>query len=158
MDTRPEDLVSAFLSGYHRSGVYLRDHIARVTSLAVSEDRPAAEVATKAIFTSLIEPLADSFEPAAVTLYNRAFAQIIQACRASRQAEALDRELHQFGLASEQDLVDRAEKQRRVSRFAAAPDVKRVIVLSRITLGADVAITSVIVERMKLLFPNAEIV
>ena len=36
--------------------------------------------------------------------------------------------------------------------------IQRIIVLSRVTLGADVAITSVIIERMKRNFPLAEIV
>jgi ADP-heptose:LPS heptosyltransferase len=35
--------------------------------------------------------------------------------------------------------------------------VQRIIVLSRVTLGADVAITSVMIERMKRAFPRAEI-
>jgi len=59
-------------------------------------------------------------------------------------------------------LIARAEKLREVSRLTEpgdrADNVQRVIVLSRVTLGADVAITSVIIERMKLSFPAAEIV
>ena len=57
-------------------------------------------------------------------------------------------------------MIGRADKLRQVARLAESTDsraVKRVIVLSRVTLGADVAITSVIIERMKRNFSGAEI-
>jgi len=167
MESLPEQLVAEFLSEYRASGAYLRDRIARLTELATCEDIRTAESATRAVFTSLVERLADSFEPEAVTLYNRAFAQVIQACRLDHPrseflTKLLNLELETFGLCSEEDLIARAEKLREVSRLTEpgdrADNVQRVIVLSRVTLGADVAITSVIIERMKLSFPGAEIV
>lgn len=162
MERLPEQLVSEFLNAHRESAAYLRDPIARLAELATAEDRDAAQAATKAIFASLVEPLADSFEPAGVSLYNRAFAQVIQFCRSKPRAEMLDRELRESGLASEQDLIARAEKLRRVINLTAlrsrAGGIRRVVVLSRVTLGADVAITSVIIERMKHSFPEAEIV
>ncbi|HSQ20490.1 MAG TPA: hypothetical protein VLR92_08955, partial [Blastocatellia bacterium] len=99
-------------------------------------------------------------EPEAVSVYNRAFAQLIQVCRADYRAEALDRELRQFGLINEEDLTARVERLRSVSPLDAIgrnPNIQLVVVLSRVTLGADVAITSVITERMKRSFPAAEI-
>lgn len=137
-----------------------REVINQLTRLALSTETDVAELATRAIFASLVERLADSFEPDAARLYNRVFAQIIQLCRSDSRAAAFDRELTGFGLLSEEDMITRAEGLTRVPRFLA-PDLehsfKRVIVLSRVTLGADVAITSVILERMKLLYPSAEI-
>jgi ADP-heptose:LPS heptosyltransferase len=162
MESLPEQLVAAFLSEYRASGVYLRDRIARLAELAICEDTQTAESATRALFTALVERLADSFEPEAVTLYNRAFAQVIQACRLDPRSDLLHDELERLGLSGEEDLIARAEKLRDVSRLTEPGDragnVQRVIVLSRVTLGADVAITSVIIERMKLSFPAAEIV
>lgn len=137
-----------------------REVIERLTNLALSEELTVAQEATRAIFASLVERLADSFEPDAARLYNRVFAQIIQICRSDSRAAALDRELTGFGLLTEEQIVVLAAVLRRVSRFASAPDgsLKRVIVLSRVTLGADVAITSVILERVKQEFPAAGIV
>jgi ADP-heptose:LPS heptosyltransferase len=55
----------------------------------------------------------------------------------------------------------RAEKLRRVEKLDLPQGreraVGRVIVLSRVTIGADAAITSVIIERMKREFPDAEL-
>jgi len=162
MESLPEQLVAEFLTEYHASGSYLRDRIARLAELATAEDSQTAESATRAFFTALVERLADSFEPEAVTLYNRAFAQIIQASRLDSRSGLLNDELDAFGLPGEEHLIARAEKLRGtwpVIRANHSPDrVRRVIVLSRVTLGADVAITSVIIERLKLTFPSAEIV
>src|SRR6185369_9239855 len=138
-----------------------RDVINQLTTLALSTEPDVAELATRAIFASLVERLADSFEPDAARLYNRVFAQIIQLCRSDSRATALDCELTGFGLSSEEHMIARAEGLTRAPRLVASAlehSLKRVIVLSRVTLGADVAITSVILERMKLLFPSAEIV
>ena len=162
MREQPEQLVQEFFDGYSQSETYDRDLIARLTALALSEDQPVAESATRAIFASVVEKLADSFEPVSASLYNRIFAQIIQTCRRDSRALEFDRELNAFGLSTEQDLVDRAEALRSVAGFAMQVErnhsPRLVIVLSRVTLGADVAITSVIVERMKTEFPDSEIV
>src|SRR6266487_5168999 len=165
MESLPEQLVAEFLSEYRASGVYLRDCITRLADLATSEDRRVSESATRGFFTALVERLADSFEPCAVSLYNRAFAQVIHASSLGSRSELLSKllnlELERFGVSSEEDLIGRADKLRQVARLAKSIDssaVRRVIVLSRVTLGADVAITSVIIERMKRNFPGAEIV
>jgi ADP-heptose:LPS heptosyltransferase len=129
--------------------------------MAGSRDSETAKQATTAIFASLVEPLADSFEPSAVAAYNRVFSQLIQHCRLSDEGRAFDRELQSLNLLSEDHLFGRAEHLRRSSKFigpGAGREMKRVILLSRVTLGADVAITSVIFERMKRRFPDAEIV
>ncbi|MFY9556567.1 MAG: glycosyltransferase family 9 protein [Blastocatellia bacterium] len=162
MRSFPEQLVADFLRAHRASGVYLRDSVARVAELASSKDQRIAEPATRAFFTSLVEPLADSFEPEAVTIYNRAFAQLIQISRRAPRAQAFNRELTQFGLVNEQDLIDRAGNLRHVPAMETPPDwtgkLRRIVVLSRVTLGADVAVTSVIVERLKNSCPASEIV
>jgi ADP-heptose:LPS heptosyltransferase len=159
METLPEQLVAQFFRAYQADGSYLRDCVTKLAELAVSADRNAAELATKAVFTPLVERLADSFEPDSVTLYNQVFAQIIQQCRQNVRANPIDASLSEFGLQSEADLIARAERLRVVPHIDARDArLQRVIVLSRVTLGADVAITSVILERIKREFPAAEIV
>lgn len=162
MESNAEQLVTDFLSEYSASGGYSRDHIARLAGLVTAEDASTVESATRAFFTALVERLADSFEPDAVSLYNRAFTQLIQACRRDARAAQIDQQLEAYGLRSEEDLVARAEYLRQVrvlpNLLHVPPKIKQIIILSRVTLGADIAITSVIIERMKLRFPAAEIV
>ena len=169
----PEQLVSDFLTEFSERGAYARDHVTRLAELAAADDEQVAEPATRAFFRSLVERLADSFDPAAVSLYNKAFAQLIQTSRRAKRGRLLDQRLTEFGLITEDHLLARADRLRSSweRRHPCLPAVdhtqhagsvrsglSRVIVLSRVTLGADVAITSVMLERFKQIFPNAEIV
>lgn len=159
-EREPERLVAEFLHAFRASGIYRRDHIARLAELATAEDAEIAEPASAALFASLVERLADSFLPGDVTLYNRVFAQIIAYGRTLERSHALDQKLASFNLHSEADLIARAASCGRLQSPArwrdAKQNVRRVIALSRVTLGADVAVTSVIIERMKREFPDAE--
>jgi ADP-heptose:LPS heptosyltransferase len=159
--SEPEQLAAEVLETFQSSGIYLRDHVARLVALATSEDRETSKQATGAFFTSLVESLADSFEPRAVSLYNRAFAQLIQHSREADRSGDFDRELQRFRLRDEHELTARAEALRQRQAPAWLPEasqqVQRIIVLSRVTLGADVAITSVMIERMKRACPRADI-
>ncbi len=162
-ESKAHSLASEFHSRARETGDYSRESVKALAEMAVSEDEATAKAATRAIFTSLVEPLADSFDPRAVSLYNRLFAQLIDCCRKSDAGRALASELSSFHLSDERDLLIRAERLRTVTRFNNPAEmkrviVKRVIVLSRVTLGADVAVTSVIIERLKREFPEAEIV
>jgi hypothetical protein len=158
-DQVPEHLASECLVRLRDSTSYPRAEIAHLAEMAGSQDPDTAKQATTAIFASLVEPLADSFEPSSVAAYNRVFSQLIQHCRESDEGRAFDHELRALNLLTEHDLFRRAESLRNITQVAGrGREMKRIILLSRVTLGADVAITSVIFERMKRLFPNAEIV
>ena len=156
-----EKLATDLVEGFFSDGRYLRENVAELASRALFGDETELPAANAAIFAVLAERLSDSFNPKAVTLYNRVFSQLIQFCRA-REWE-LDVRLDRFRLANEDDLIARAESLRQIvpidQLLAGAPkdSVKLIILLSRVTVGADVAITSVIAQRLKTEFPNAEI-
>ncbi len=156
----PEELVAEFLNEFRATGNYRRDCIARLAALATSDDPATAEPATTALFASLVEQLADSFQPAGVSLYNRVFAQTIEHCRRLDRGRAMDVALTRFGLRNEADLLGRAEalRHRRAVAGLQSAGLRRAVVLSRVTLGADVALTSVIICRLQREFPNADIV
>ncbi|HJQ24520.1 MAG TPA: hypothetical protein VKA60_11440 [Blastocatellia bacterium] len=159
-EVTPEELVADFLNVFKATGDYRRELVARLAALATSDHPETAEPATTALFASLVERLADSFSPADVTLYNRVFAQVIEHARRLPGGRAIDAALNHFGLRDEAALINRAEAlrhQKAGAHFPAA-GVRRIIVLSRVTLGADVAITSRIINRCEREFPDAEIV
>ena len=95
------------------------------------------EPCAQALFGILVEGLADRFEPALCDAYARLF---------SRAIEGQDPAA----------LVARYDRVRRPRPIAF--QARRVLVLSRVTLGADVAVTSVLLAAAKQAFPNAEIV
>lgn len=94
----------------------------------------------EALFGILVEGLADRFEPALCDDYARLLAQAVAA---------------EAGLDAA-SLLARYELARKVRPIEGEP--RRVFVLSRVTLGADVAITSVLLAAAKACFPDAEIV
>jgi hypothetical protein len=83
-------------------------------------------------FRDVIEPLADSFDPAAVDEYVRVFTAAIA----------------RPGLAEHYQRI-------RHPRVFTGADPDDVYVLSRVTLGADVAITSVVLDAALRRFPHA---
>ena len=86
-----------------------------------------------ALFGILAEGLADRFEPALCEVYADLFAQAIPGADAARYRRV------------------------RVPRPVAF-EPRAIFVLSRVTLGADVAVTSVLLDAAKQRFPNAQIV
>ena len=152
-------LTSEFFNASRNAKIYKRDHIARLAELATSDDRDAATLTSEYIFKSLVEPMADSFDENSVRMYNRLFAQLIQFCRGTAAGRELHKELLGFGLATEDDIARRGDALPSISPVEEyrLRRVKRLIVLSRVTLGADIAVTSVLIGRLKQVFPDANV-
>ena len=113
-----------------------------------------AREASAAIFADLVEPLADRFEPPLVDAYVEFFGGVIDRCRRRGGFEAFDRRLREFGHTGPDDLKTRFESLAEPPRIDR---VRRCLVLSRVTAGADVAVTSPILKGLEARFPEAEI-
>jgi ADP-heptose:LPS heptosyltransferase len=100
-----------------------------------------AEPCGKHLFGILAEGLADRFEPRLCDDYARLFSQAI----------AYTREGYPPAL-----MVGRYERVRAVRPAGGKPH--RIFVLSRVTLGAEIAVTSVFLAAAKKRFPHAELV
>lgn len=101
-------------------------------------DEPCA----RALFGILVEGLGDRFEPTLCDAYANLFSQAIVSAGTEGHNSAT--------------LVARYRRIRLTRRAAWEP--RRVLVLSRVTLGADVAVTSVLLAAAKQAFSRAEIV
>jgi hypothetical protein len=98
-------------------------------------DRALAIDDGRAFLSIVVERLGDLFEPRLCETYDRLFTQAI--------------------LRTTPELASRL----RTPAEHAVPDaIDRVYVLSRVTLGADVAVTSVLLDAAKRRYPSAEIV
>ena len=154
-----QEAASTFLNHYQEHGEYLRDAITLLAEIATLEEPCLAEPGQRATFPLLVETLSDSFDPKHSALYDRAFTQMISCCRQLSEAKDLDDALKRFGLYSEGSLLERKARLRARPPFrdpAEQAKVRKVLVLSRVTLGADVAITSVVLEKTRRIFPQAE--
>jgi len=94
-----------------------------------------------ALFSVVAEGLSDRFEPRLVEVYTEIFAEAIAAVLPEYRAA---------------DLVGRYRRVRGPRRFEG--EARTVFVLSRVTLGAEVAVTSVILDAVKRRLPRARIV
>jgi ADP-heptose:LPS heptosyltransferase len=107
---------------------------------ATSDDPDLAKAASGAFFREVVERNCDLFDPEGTRGYARLFAHVL--------AEVLPQ-------YSADGLLSRYQRIRRAGRYTREP--KRVCVLSRVTLGADIAVTSTALAAAKQRFPKAEI-
>ncbi len=136
------DLATEVLDACLKDGTWPARTLDDLIERALDEEDPfVARAATRALFSILIERLGDLFEPALCDVYARLFAHVISRALPAYNAD---------------ELVLRYNRVRQVRRFSGG-EVRRVFVLSRVTLGADVAVTSVALAAAKQRFPEAEI-
>jgi hypothetical protein len=106
-------------------------------------DGLVADAGNQALFRIVVERLGDLFEPRLCSVYADLFSEVI-----ARRIPGLHAE----------HLVARYQRIRQSKEFTRDPlSVRNVFVLSRVTLGADVAITSIMLDAAKQKFPNAQI-
>jgi ADP-heptose:LPS heptosyltransferase len=104
--------------------------------------RPLVEAAcASSLFGILVEGLADRFEPALCDAYVHLFSQAVSFVRPGYAASML---------------AARYERVRRPRPVNGKPH--RIFVLSRVTLGADVAVSSVMLAAARRRFPHAEVI
>ena len=92
------------------------------------------------LFKLVAEPLSDRFDPELCDVYAGLFSELISLALPDLDAR---------------ELFQRYRRARKPRVFAG--EAAGVIVLSRVTLGAEVAVTSVVLDAMKRRFPQAEI-
>jgi ADP-heptose:LPS heptosyltransferase len=111
----------------------------------LEQDDARARLGSQALFQSIAEPLADRFEPRLCDIYAEMFSEVIASALPELKAG---------------ELLTRYQRIRRPGRFEDDVNdaVDNVFVLSRVTLGADIAITSQVLDAAKRRFPNALII
>jgi ADP-heptose:LPS heptosyltransferase len=151
--------VALFFEYFNATGNSLRPAIELLCEIVASPDLEHNRIGLAALFPGLIEKLNDAFEPAYCELYDRLFAQVISFYRRLPEGQALDLALHRFGLGDEAAILSRKRALLSVKKnLPHNRPLKKALFLSRVTIGADVAVTSVLLARIRELFPAAELV
>lgn len=136
------ELAEEILETCLRDGTWPARQLDALVQRALDEsDLISARNATRALFSVVIERLGDLFEPDLCAVYARLFSHVIARALPDCQPD---------------ELLLRYQRVRQVRKFLGG-EVNRVYVLSRVTLGADVAVTSVVLNAAKTRFPDAEI-
>ncbi len=151
----------SFLDRYLYSDHFDGDYIDLLCDMATYfDDDQLNNIGAGALFGRVIEQLCDDFEELQTETYNRLIAQVVAFLRKLPQCAELDQRLQQQGLYSRRQLYDRIESIRANSdrRRQLTVEPKKILLLSRVTIGADVAISSVFCQRLKQRFVHADIV
>jgi len=150
----------SFMDRHFQRGLYEPAYIDLLCEMATFHGKPDLDnIASSALFGLIVEKLCDDFEELPVELYSRIMCQVISFCRTLPAGRALDEALTGFGLTSSDHLYQRAvATHTRQYRHDPGRAPERIVLLSRVTIGADVAILSVMIQRLRKLFPQADIV
>jgi ADP-heptose:LPS heptosyltransferase len=136
------ELAAEVLEACLRDGTWPAKALDALIDRALDEDDLfTARSATRAFFGILIERLGDLFEPSLCEVYARLFSHVIEVALPEYDAH---------------ELLVRYRRIRQVRRFVGG-EIGRVFVLSRVTLGADIVVTSMVLDAAKKRFPGAEI-
>ena len=159
-DRLARQIAASFLDGFLKDGSCGLEHISLLCEMGTHRQLPqVGQSAARALFGTIIERLCDEFEELPADTYNLVMAQILTHCRQLPEGAAIDRALAHERVDTRERIVERIVRLRdRSEGLAAGRHPDRIFVLSRVTVGADVAVTSIILQRLAESFPGAELV
>ncbi len=150
----------SFIDKHFQSSIYVGEYIDLLCEMATFHAQADLNsIASAALFEIIVEKLCDDFEDLPVEVYSRVMCQVISYCRRVPVGKHLDALLRDFGLTTFEQLHQRAiATHAGAYRWDAGRSPRRIVLLSRVTLGADVAILSVMIQHLQRLFPAADLV
>jgi ADP-heptose:LPS heptosyltransferase len=126
----------------------------RLADAADSDDEDERAEGLRALFGGFIEPLSDSFSKAGRAAYARLFSAMVW--RVANRERSLSRELRSLSFND----YDAFYARYNLARSGTTPlpkQARKIAVLSRVTLGADILITSLALQRLRQRYPEAEL-
>lgn len=144
----------------HQENQFAVDDLDIIIDSAVSPDAQKAQLGTHILFSYVVESLSDTFLLEDRKALEKVLCHLISRLRILPQAKEFHQRLNQWGLNNETDLLTRIEGIYGDKKFnpQSLGPVKKVFIPSRVTLGADVLLNILVIEKMKKRFPEAEIV
>ncbi|MFC1513049.1 glycosyltransferase family 9 protein [Thermodesulfobacteriota bacterium] len=151
-------LADSFMTGADGDVVADLCCIDSLCELALDERFAAA--ALQALYGRIVEPLCDDFSVDGVQLCNQVLQRVIDFVRQTAPGGTMDSRLLALGFPDPVTLAHRYDRVLQSVSLAGRDHrrIRRVLVLSRVTVGADIAITSIIVHRLLAALPTAEVV
>ena len=152
-------LTASFMAGFHQradSDLGLIDQLCR---LALSDSAEQADLALHELYGTIVEGVSNDFSSRGMQVCARVLARMVCCLGATPAGRALHGLLRTLGLRNEGDLVTgyhRLLAAPPLSRTAMAK-IRRILLPSRVTIGADVVITGVLAQRLARAMPRAEI-
>lgn len=152
--------VRAFQERYAETGRPSPEALGDLSHLLFHADSRLARAAVKSLFVDIVEPLADSYRSADRRDLERILAHLLfRAQDFGPAGAAFSARLRGFGLVDEDALLRRMDRIRHPAPMTLDPArIRGVILLSRVTIGADILLAGLAAEKAHRAFPAAEIV
>ncbi len=129
-------------------------HAAALSVAADATDEATRSAGLGALFGGLVEPLNDGFTVAGRAVYAALFPRI---CWLALERQVTVRaRLASCGILDESALIARFHHLRKGST-PAPREARSIAILSRVTVGADIALTTVAIQRLRQKYPEATI-
>lgn len=159
-DALAGNMASSFMEQAYGGHEVILEYIDLLCEIAASNEPRLSQPAISALYGTIIEGLSDSFTSSGVNTCNLVLTRILSFVRTRPQGKETNHLLNSLGFSSTKKLLSRHDKLRRINPIpeSVKKKVRKIIILSRATIGADVAITSVIVHRAHSSFPDAELI
>jgi hypothetical protein len=127
-----------------------------LAALAIG-DTDEACAAARSLFVEIVEPLSDTFEPFAAHAYVDVMAEVLEVVCAHPTGGRIRAEIAKLG-HSIHSLARRAHRllETPIPTLIAPPRV--AVVLSGVTLGRDIALTSTVMDALLVADPETKIV
>src|SRR5262245_5358913 len=149
------DLVTAFWDTYRRSGRVDRPVARKLAELAIG-DSERARAGARALFVDVVEPLSDAFDPVAAHAYVDLIVEALDVVRRHPAGAGVEAELAQLGLTVDA-LAGRAHRLLDADQPRPTAPPRLAIVLSGVTLGRDVALSTTIMSALLAADPTTRI-
>jgi len=155
-----DEIASFFLSTITPTGQADLRPINLLCKLSESSNPELAESATESLYNTIIEKLCDDFSTQGINAANQVLVRMLFNVRDTKRGEQLKQLLATLGICHQSNLLDRYERLRHPTPIGIAQrcKVRKIILLSRVTIGADVVILGVLTRRLREAFPAAELV
>jgi ADP-heptose:LPS heptosyltransferase len=155
----PHHLAALFMDRFRAGKPPVLEIISLLSQMALGPDSVLARQAAASLYGQIILPLCDDFSDQGVETANQVLVAATQVFCRTPKGKEIHHLLMDLGLAEPEALLARHRRLRQPRPLAEADRhaVKKVFILSRVSLGADIAITSVIINRLKKALPQARI-
>ena len=156
----PFQLAAAFIRQWRLADSLDLELIDRLGRQGLADDPAVAVRAVSALYSTVIEGLCDDFSSSGVDACNQVLLRLFNLVRPLAAGQEMDRVLTSLNYDSADQLLNRYKRiqNRQPLSGTEKKKIKKIFILSRVTVGADVAITSVFVQRLLFSFPRAELV
>ncbi|MFA5350183.1 MAG: type I phosphomannose isomerase catalytic subunit [Candidatus Omnitrophota bacterium] len=149
------------------AGVEVKNHHLEARVLAETlirigmyQDGAIAKTALGPIFAGVVEYLNDFLTVEARDIFSRFICQMITIAREYPECEEFSRKLSEFGLHTEADLLsyhNRIRKELTFKETTPRDQIKGIVVLPRMTIGAETAVNAAMINRILELYPNTTV-